>query len=229
MIWFDRIQGKASRPEPRVIVYREIGEDGNPAEHKTLTLWNDYAKPTNTLHDHDKQIGPTQEEHRTPREEHHRAQEGSLISLEEYHQSQDNYMHKDTHILTVTQVVVATAIEEPILQPSQSIPEETLTSTVIDPPKEAGVEDTDDQPIATTVITETLFSTETITLGTSIVTRTVIKGANGSDILFQHSMTNSFTIASKDLLFRANQGEKHNMDNLLCCIVMTVMVVLGIL
>lgn len=216
LIGCGEVQNAETKPEPRLIVYREIGEDGNPTDPKTLTLWN-YPKPTNQPLDSGNPPKPAH-------------QEEQWIPEEEPHQTQDNgQVIEDVPQMTVTQIVEVMATVDHDPQPSQNIPEVTPINTVIDPPKETVVDPNDDQPTITTFITETISSTVTVSTGTSMTTITITKGVNDDDDgILQNSSFSTFSIASSDLLFRANRGQKHNTDSLLC-IMIVMAAVLGVL
>lgn len=207
LIEFWKVQGAVASQEPRVIVYREVGEDGYPTEHKTLTVWG-YPKPTNLPQENDNPPEPVH-------------QEEQLIPEVEHRETPD-----DIHVIEDNQPMTAT--EEPDPELSQIIPEETPISTVIDAPEEEAVVDPiDDQPMITSVVTETIFSTKTVS-GTSITTTTMTTGAKSDSVQSQNSLTSTFSISKDDLLFRANRGQRHDTDSILC-IMMAIAVVLGVL
>lgn len=222
LVEFRSVESAAASSEPRVIVYREIGEDGYPAEHKTLTVW-DYPKPTSVPQKNDRIVEPIYQEEEV---------ENQLVVKEEHSGIQDDTrVIEDIQVVTVTQIMEVVATAEPASQPSQVIPEESPIGTVVDPPEGDAVvvvaDPSDDQPTITTVVTVTISSTKTIS-GTSITTITVTEESSDDDMLSQNSLTSTFSIAKDDLLFRANWGQRHSTDNLLC-IAMVMIVALGAL
>lgn len=220
LIELEWVHGTAASSEQRVIVYREIGEDGYPAEHKTLTFW-DYPKPTTA----------PQENYNPVVEPVHQEEEQQFIPVEEHLQTQnDSHLIKDNiQDVATPQIMDVMPEGEPDLQPNQVIPEEAPIDTITDPPTEevVVVDPIDDEPAIITVITETVSSVVTIP-GTSITTITVTQGTSSDGGLFQNAFTSTFSIAKDDLLFRANRGQRHNTDSMLY-IAMVIVVVLGVL